>query len=70
MKLQINGKQKDLGPYSSPPSLSSVVKTLGHNPLTVVVEFNGIIINSQLWEDQKVKDGDKLEIVTIVGGGS
>ena len=31
--------------------------------------FNGIIINRQKWSEQKVQDGDKIEIVTIVGGG-
>jgi sulfur carrier protein len=36
----------------------------------VVVEFNGLILTPDLWAAQHVKDGDSLEIVTIVGGGS
>ncbi len=70
MKLQVNGQEKVLGPYPTPPSLMTIIKKLGHNPLTVVVEFNGLIINKDFWEEQEVKDGDSIEIVTIVGGGS
>jgi len=36
----------------------------------VVVEFNGLILTPDRWAEQQVKDGDSLEIVTIVGGGS
>ena len=28
-----------------------------------------LILNPQKWAEQQVKDEDKLEIVTIVGGG-
>ncbi len=69
MKLKVNGQQLVIGPFSKPPNLTEVIESLGHNPLTVVVEFNGIIASPNSWESQKVKDGDTLEIVTIVGGG-
>ena len=36
----------------------------------IVIEYNGAILNQEMWEAQIVKDGDNLEIVTIVGGGS
>jgi sulfur carrier protein len=35
----------------------------------VVVEVNDLIINSKKWESEILKEGDKLEIVSIVGGG-
>jgi len=47
-----------------------VVEALGHHPKLVVVEFNGLILTPDRWAEQHVKDGDSLEIVTIVGGGS
>ena len=34
-----------------------------------IIDFNGEIINSKNWSVQIVKEGDELEIVTIVGGG-
>ena len=47
-----------------------VIEALGHHPKLVVVEFNGLILTPDRWAEQAVKDGDSLEIVTIVGGGS
>ena len=42
---------------------------MGYKPNTIVVELNNLIINSMNWEKVKLKDGDNLEIVSIVGGG-
>ncbi len=70
MKLIINGETKLLDPKPNPPNLYEVIKQLGHHPRLIVVEFNGLIITREKWEQQNVKDGDTLEIVTIVGGGS
>ena len=70
MKLKINGKTKTF--YNSPEELvlESVLKNLGYKPQLVVVELNGEIINPKFWIITKIKDGDCLEVVTIVGGGS
>ena len=42
---------------------------MGYKPNTIVVELNDLIINSLKWEHTIIKDGDNLEIVSIVGGG-
>ena len=42
---------------------------MGYKPNTIVVELNNSIINSLIWGKVKLKDGDNLEIVSIVGGG-
>jgi sulfur carrier protein len=34
------------------------------------VEYNGEILHRQYWSETEIQEGDKLEIVTIVGGGS
>ena len=39
------------------------------NPRLIAIEYNGEILHRQYWEDQQIADGDRLEIVTIVGGG-
>ena len=51
-------------------SLEGLIEHLGYKPQLVVVELNGEIINPKLWISTKIKNGDCLEIVTIVGGGS
>jgi len=49
--------------------LSSALNLMGYKPNTIVVELNDLIINSIKWEKVKLKDGDNLEIISIVGGG-
>jgi len=49
--------------------LSTALHHMGYKPNTIVVELNNLIINSIKWEKVKLKDGDNLEIVSIVGGG-
>ena len=49
--------------------LSSTLEFLGYKQNTVVVEVNDLIINSKKWDSEILKEGDKLEIVSIVGGG-
>ena len=70
MNLQVNGDPRRLEPASSPASLVSVIEALGQDPRVVVVEHNGLIVPRSQWEAATVCDGDTLEIVTIVGGGS
>ena len=70
MKLTINGEIKKIDHSSEAFPLEALIKHLGYQPQLVVVELNGSIINSQHWITTKVKDGDCLEVVTIVGGGS
>ena len=68
LTIQVNGEQRQLN--SGHHSLAAVVEQLGHHPKLVVVEFNGLILTPDRWADQAVQNGDSLEIVTIVGGGS
>ena len=69
MRIKVNGKQKNIKVENEKALLSSTLEFLGYKPNTIVVEVNDLIINSTKWENQILKDGDKLEIVSIVGGG-
>ena len=69
MKIKVNGKEKELHLKSDEVLLSTTLKSLGYKPKTIVVEVNDLIINSKKWDNKVIKDGDKLEIVSIVGGG-
>ena len=70
MKLKINGDVKTIEKFDEEFFLEGLLEHLGYRPQLVVVELNGEIINPKFWISTKIKDGDCLEIVTIVGGGS
>jgi len=70
LQLKVNGDDQQLDPAPIPTTLESVIKALGHNPQVVVAEHNGVIAPRRLWPTTPVANGDTLEIVTIVGGGS
>ena len=69
MKIRVNGKEKKIELENEKVLLSSILEFLGYKQNTIVVEVNDLIINSKKWEDEILKDGDRLEIVSIVGGG-
>ena len=70
MKLIVNGKEVNLEKKGNYLTLDSAIKQLGFNKHLIVIEFNGTILTPKKWSDQQLSDGDILEIVTIVGGGS
>ena len=69
MKIKVNGKEKNIQLENDQALLSNTLELLGYKPNTVVVELNDLIINSSKWGNEILKEGDKLEIVSIVGGG-
>lgn len=64
--LVLNGETRSC---SSQVTLPNLLETLGFNPRLVAVEYNGEILHRQFWGQTQVKEGDRLEVVTIVGGG-
>lgn len=64
--LKINGKPQTCRDRALLPQ---VLAEMGLNPRLVAVEYNGEILHRQLWEKTHLQAGDRLEIVTIVGGG-
>ncbi len=69
MKIRVNGEEKKIELNQENLLLSTALHHMGYKPNTIVVELNNLIINSMKWEKVKLKDGDNLEIVSIVGGG-
>ena len=65
MKLIINGKEKRI----ECKRVSDLLNTLSLNKDAVAVELNKNIVHRQNFDDANLKDNDKLEIVTVVGGG-
>ena len=69
MKIKVNGEDKKIELDQENALLSKALISMGYKPNTIVVELNNLIINSLKWEKVKLKEGDNLEIVSIVGGG-
>ena len=69
MKIKVNGEEKTIDLDQENALLSKALNSMGYKSNTIVVELNNLIINSIKWEKVKLKDGDNLEIVSIVGGG-
>ena len=66
MKLTINGEPQ----LSSAETLGALIETLGMKPDRVAIELNREIVPRDQWPQTPLHDGDRLEIVHFVGGGS
>jgi thiamine biosynthesis protein ThiS len=66
MKLTINGEPQ----ISSAQTLGALVEQLEMKPDRVAIELNREIVSRDQWAQTELHDGDRLEIVHFVGGGS
>ena len=66
ISLQVNGKHVEL---EHPTPLLAYLDQLGVNPRAVAVEHNGEIIERSAYESVTLREGDRVEIVRMVGGG-
>ncbi len=67
IRLQINGKEVEL--ERAMPLLTYIEK-LGVDPRAVAVEHNGTIFERAAYESVTLNEGDTVEIVRMVGGGT
>lgn len=65
--VHINGEEKEIG---SQLSVAQLLQELGIRPGRVVVELNRDILSREAHDKTLLKDGDQIEIVHFVGGGS
>jgi sulfur carrier protein len=65
--LQVNGKEVQL---DGPTPLLAYLEKLGVSPRAVAVEHNGAIIERDAYATAILREGDAVEIVRMVGGGS
>lgn len=57
--------------YSTNQNLTifDVITYFNYNDSLLVLEHNNLICNKTKWKETIIHDQDKIEIVTIVGGG-
>jgi thiamine biosynthesis protein ThiS len=66
MKLVINGKPREL---EGTRTIAELLQEMGLSPKGLAVETNGVLVSARDFERTELSDGDKLELVRLVGGG-
>ena len=67
ISLEINGKPVQL---ERPTPLLDYLEQLGVNARAVAIEHNGQILDRKQFVFAMLRDGDRVEIVRMVGGGA
>jgi thiamine biosynthesis protein ThiS len=67
LTIRLNGEPFEI---AGPVSISALLATLNIDPRIVAVEHNVVVIKRQQYDDTMVREGDEVEIVRFVGGGT
>ena len=65
-KIFLNGEKYNI---EDTITLLELINYFNHNTSLLVLEYNNSICNKKNWNNIYIRDNDKIEIVTIVGGG-
>ena len=65
MKIFINGNEE----HTESPTLAELVANRGLDAGALVVELNQQIIKQEQWQATTLNEGDRLELLSFVGGG-
>ena len=66
VRILVNGEAREL---PGPATLRDLLRHLGLDPRTVVVEHNRQIVRRPALSDTSLAAGDTVELVHFVGGG-
>ena len=66
IQLTVNGRTRQL---DAPTTLLQFLEAASINPQIIAVEHNGDIVKRDRYAETNLADGDRLEIVRMVGGG-
>lgn len=50
-------------------TISKILEYFNYNKFLLVLEYNNLICHKKNWDKIYIRNNDKIEIVTIVGGG-
>ena len=67
IRLVVNGEPRALA--AANPTIAALVRDLGLEGQRVAVEVNGDVVTRAEHGTRPLKDGDRVEVVTFVGGG-
>lgn len=66
MLVTLNGQQR---PLDRDTSVAGLLHDLSLDPIRVAVEVNQELVTRARFTDTLLREGDRIEIVTFVGGG-
>ena len=66
MKVSINGETKEL---TNELNLSELLRHFSLPQQRIAIELNKKVVRKKDWENIKITEGDKLEVIHFVGGG-
>lgn len=66
MKILLNGAERDLPDHSS---ITDLLQASGYGERRVAVELNRAIVPRSRHAEQRLSEGDQVEIVHAIGGG-
>ncbi len=66
MRVILNGQDADV---LEGITVAQVLADRGLAPVRVAVEINEDLVPRRAFEQTEIRDGDRIEIVTLVGGG-
>ncbi|PTS91894.1 MULTISPECIES: sulfur carrier protein ThiS [unclassified Caulobacter] len=66
MKLFLNGEEREI---SGVANVADLVTSLGLDARKVAIELNLEIVPRSIYSATSLVEGDRLEIVTFIGGG-
>ena len=66
MNIFINGKVSEV---KKNINIQDILRMNNISDENIVVEINRTIISKMYWNDTKIEENDKIEIITAVGGG-
>lgn len=69
LSLSLNGLKYKIY-MSHPAQIIHLLKFFAHEKELIIIEYNGKIYNNSLYKQTRyLQQQDKIEIITIVGGG-
>ncbi len=66
INIQLNGKEHSI---KSETSVAELIENLNLNKNAIAVECNMEIVARGTYHDYIIKNGDKIEIIELIGGG-
>ncbi len=70
LTLVLNGQTRTFAALSQPSNLELLIGELALKGDRVAVEHNGEIVPRASWPQTTLTEGDRLEVVHFVGGGT
>ncbi len=66
MRVVVNGQEREV---ASGSTVAGLVQEFRFKPEHIAIEINCELVPRKTYADTVLRDGDQVEIVTLVGGG-